>query len=175
MKKLFLLTLITGLMFTAFNVSAQTKKVRPSPPDTVKATTKSGIDISVAYSQPSIKGRTVGKEIAPYDGKVWRTGANEQTALIVSKDVKIEGHDLPAGKYSIWSIPGEKEWTIIINKNTTNWGTQYDEPSDVFRFTVPTDKSPKFVETMKFKVEKSGKVSFAWGDVMVAFTVKADK
>jgi hypothetical protein len=172
MKKLFLLTLITGLMFTAFNVSAQAKKPRPSPADTVKATTKSGIDITVAYSQPSIKGRTVGKEIAPFDGKPWRTGANEQTAITVSKDVKIEGNALPAGKYSIWSIPGEKEWVIIINKNTTNWGTEYDAPSDVFRFTVKTEKAPKFTETMKFMVDKSGKVSFVWGDVMVAFNVK---
>lgn len=172
MKKLILLTMITGLLFTAANVSAQNKKPRPSPPDTVKATTKSGVDISVAYSQPSIKGRTIGKEIAPYDGKPWRTGANEQTAITVSKDVTIDGNKLPAGKYSIWTIPGEKEWTVIINKNTTNWGTQYAADSDVFRFTVKPKKAPAFAEVMKFSIEKSGMVSFVWGDVWVGFMVK---
>jgi hypothetical protein len=172
MKKLLLLTLITGLLFTAANVSAQAKKPRPSPADTVKATTSNGVDISVAYSQPSIKGRTIGKEIAPYDGKPWRTGANEETAITVSKDVKVNGNALPAGKYSIWTIPGEKEWTVIINKNTTNWGTQYDEKSDVFRFKVKPAKAPAFTEVMKFSIDKSGKVSFAWGDVMVGFMVK---
>lgn len=174
MKKLFVLTLITGFIFTAFSASAQIKgdkSKRPSPPDTVKATTSNGVDIEVAYSQPSIKGRTIGNEIAPY-GKVWRTGANEETTIQVSKDVKLEGKALPAGKYSIWSIPGEKEWVIIINKNTTNWGTKYDEPSDFFRVTVKTQKAPSFTEKMKFTIDKSGKVAFLWGDDMVAFRVK---
>jgi len=170
MKKLFLLALIAGCMFTAFNVSAQ-KKERPSPPDTVRATTSKGVNITIAYSQPGIKGRTLGKEIATY-GKEWRTGANEQTAITFSKDVTIEGNKLPAGKYSIWSIPGEKEWVIIINKNTTNWGTDHDVAADLFRFTVKTQKAPAFAERMKFSITKSGKVSFVWGDAMVAFDVK---
>ncbi len=109
---------------------------------------------------------------APYNGKPWRTGANEQTAITVSKDVDIEGHHLPAGQYSIWTIPAEKEWTVIINKNTTNFGTKYAADSDVFRFKVTPKKSPVFVEVMKFSVEKSGMVSFAWGDMSVGFTVK---
>lgn len=172
MKKLLLLTLITGFMFTALHTSAQNKKPRPSPPDTVRATTAKGVDITIAYSQPSIKGRTIGKEIAPFNGKPWRTGANEETAITVSKDVKIEGHALPAGKYSIWTIPGESEWTVIINKNTTNWGTQYDQPSDVFRFTVKPTKAPAFTEVMKFSIDKSGKVALTWGNTVVAFMVK---
>ncbi|MES2278955.1 MAG: DUF2911 domain-containing protein [Bacteroidota bacterium] len=170
MKKLFFLTLITGLMCTALGASAQ-KKEKPSPADTVKGTTSKGVDITIAYSQPGIKGRTLGKEIATY-GQLWRTGANEQTAITVSKDVKVEGNELPAGKYSIWSIPGETEWVIIINKNTTNWGTNHDEPSDLFRFTVKTQKAKKFAERFKFAIEKSGKVSFVWGDALVAFSVK---
>lgn len=171
MKRLFFLTLITGFICSAIGASAQQKKERPSPADTVKATTKQGVDITIAYSQPGIKGRTLGKEIATY-GQLWRTGANEQTAITVSKDVKFEGNDLPAGKYSIWSIPGEKEWVIIINKNTTNWGTQHDEPSDLFKFTVKTQKAKKFAERFKFAIDKSGKVSFVWGDALVEFMVK---
>lgn len=175
MKKLFVLTLITGFMFTAFQASAQKamqdKSKRPSPPDTVKATTARGVDIEIAYSQPGIKGRTIGKEIAPY-GKVWRTGANEETTIQLSKDVKIDGKAVPAGKYSIWTIPGETEWVIIINKNTTNWGTKYDESSDLVRFNVKPQKAFAFTERLKFTIEKSGKVALTWGDVMVPFMVK---
>jgi hypothetical protein len=176
MKKLLFLTLITGFLFAAFAASAQQKKAedkskRPSPPDTVQATLSNGTHVIVAYSQPSIKGRTIGKEIAPY-GQVWRTGANEETTIEVSKAVKLEGKPLAAGKYSIWSVPGEKEWVIIINKNTTNWGTQHDEPSDLFKVTVPTQKAPAFTEKMKFSIDKSGKVSFVWGNDLVAFNLK---
>jgi hypothetical protein len=191
MKKLILSALFAGGMLLAFNASAQTapppppqppvakvKKPRPSPPDTVKATTKNGVDITIAYSQPGIKGRTVGKEIAPYDGKVWRLGANEATTLEVSKAVKIEGHDLPAGKYGLYAIPGEKEWTIIVNSVWKIWGLSYTQDeakgaqTDVFRFTVKPEKAPVFAELLKFSIEKSGEVSFVWGDVKVGFKVK---
>jgi len=171
MKKLVLSALIAVLAFTAFNASAQSKQKRPSPADTVKATINKGIEVSVAYSQPSIKGRTIGKEIAPY-GEEWRTGANEQTAITVSKDVKIAGNALPKGKYSIWSIPGEKEWVFIFNKNTTNWGTDHDKTADLFRVTVKTEKAAAFTEVMKFNIATNGKVSFSWGNTMAGFVVK---
>src|SRR6476620_9133225 len=95
------------LLFATMQSFAQTdKSKRPSPPDKVSETLKSGVVVSVDYSQPSVKGRTIGKEIAPY-GKVWRTGANEATVFEVSKDVTINGKTLPAGKYGLYSIPGE--------------------------------------------------------------------
>ena len=177
MKKLFILSLISACLLTVFSVSAQTmgakpKAPRPSLPDTVKETTKKGVTIEVDYSQPGVKGRTVGKEIAPFDGKVWRTGANEETTISFSKDVTLEGQKLAAGKYSLWSVPGPTEWVIIINKHTTDWGTVYDQANDVFRVTVKTQKAPEFVEKLKFAIDKSGKVSFSWGDYLVAFNVK---
>ena len=101
--------MITGL-FSAFTACAQ----RPSPPAKVSETTSAGVKITVDYSQPAVKGRTIGKEIAPF-GQVWSTGANEATWMEVSKDVKVEGKALKAGKYGIWTIPGEKEWTIRDN------------------------------------------------------------
>lgn len=176
MKKLFIFALFTLGMFVTLTASAQkrgTAKIdgRPSPADTVKATTKSGI-IEVDYCQPGVKGRTVGKDIAPFNGQPWRTGANDETTISFSKDVKVEGKDLPAGKYSLWTIPGEKEWVIIINKRTTDWGTNYKPDNDVFRVTVKTQKAPEFTERLKFSIDKSGKVSFVWGDYLVAFNIK---
>jgi hypothetical protein len=175
MKKIFLFAFIAGCLFTAFNASAQMKtedkSKRPSPPDSVMVTTGSGVTISVNYSQPAIKGRTIGKEIAPY-GKVWRTGANEATVFTVSKDVMIDGKALPAGKYGLYSIPGENEWVIIFNKTWNQWGTKYVEGEDALRITVKTMKAPTFTERLKFMVDKSGKVSFVWGNDMVSFKVK---
>ncbi|OKS87735.1 DUF2911 domain-containing protein [Mucilaginibacter polytrichastri] len=174
MKKLILFALLTIGSFSAFNASAQMaapKGPRPSPADTVKATTKNGVAIEIAYSQPAVKGRTIGKDIAPY-GKVWRTGANEATTISFSKDVKVEGKALPAGKYSLYSIPGEKEWVIIINKTAMQSGTEYKEADDALRVTVKTDKSAETVERFKFSIETSGKVSFVWGDKKVSFVVK---
>ncbi|WP_158827053.1 DUF2911 domain-containing protein [Mucilaginibacter lacusdianchii] len=172
MKKLIKVSFIVTFILSAFTASAQMdKSKRPSPPDTVRATTSKGVAIEVAYSQPSVKGRTIGTDIATY-GKVWRTGANEATTIQFSKDVKVEGKALPAGKYAIYTIPGEKEWTIMFNKGVKNWGTVYKEEDDAARVTVKTQKASSFTEKLTFKVDASGKVSFAWGDKMAAFVVK---
>lgn len=176
MKKIFALSLIVAL-FTTVTVSAQDKpkedkSKRPSPPALVTETTKSGVKITIDYSQPSLKGRTVGKEIAPYDGKVWRTGANEATTIELSKDVKVEGKALAAGKYSLHSIPGAAEWTIIFNKTANQWGSyEYKEADDALRVVVKPGKGPE-TEKLTFKIEKSGKVTISWGTVVVPFTVK---
>lgn len=166
MKKTFLFVLTMSL-FSAFTACAQ----RPSPPARVSETTSSGIKITVDYSQPAVKGRTIGKDIAPY-GKVWRTGANEATWMEVSKDVKVEGKALKAGKYGVWTIPGEKEWTIIFNSKSNVSGTAYSEADDVLRVKVKPGKSASFTERLTFSIAKSGLVSLAWGDHQVGFNVK---
>jgi hypothetical protein len=166
MKKEIFLFLATGL-FSAFTACAQ----RTSPQAKVSETTSAGVKITIDYSQPAVKGRTIGKDIAPY-GKVWRTGANEATWMEVSKDVKVEGKALKAGKYGIWTIPGEKEWTIIFNSKSNVSGTAYSEADDVLRVKVKPGKSASFTERMTFNIAKSGLVSLVWGDHQVNFNVK---
>ncbi len=84
-------------------------------------------DIEVAYSRPGVKGREIFGAMIPY-GKVWRTGANSATKLVFSTDVKIDGHDIPAGTYALMTIPDKDEWTVIINKGSDQWGSyKYDE------------------------------------------------
>ena len=166
MKKLFVLLLMTGL-FSGFTACAQ----RPSPAAKVSETTSAGVKISIDYSQPGVKGRTIGKEIATY-GKVWRTGANEATVFEVSKAVKVEGKSLPAGKYSLYTIPGENQWTVMINKSWNQSGTDYDQAQDAMRFTLKPVKSASFTERMTFKIAKSGLVSLIWGDHQINFNVK---
>ncbi len=172
MKKQIVFIASLFILFTTLQVSAQAdKSKRPSPPAIVTETIKSGVKITVDYSQPSVKGRTIGKEIAPF-GKVWRTGANEATVFEITKAVKVNGMDLPAGKYSLYSIPTETEWTVIFNKSWKQSGTKYDEAQDALRIKVKPTASKEFVEKMTFTIEKSGDVKLHWGNVIVPFKVK---
>ena len=170
MKKVLLLSAIA---LVTLGVKAQDdKSKRPSPPAKVTETISSGTVITIDYSQPSVKGREIGKEIAPY-GKVWRTGANEATTFEVSKDVKVEGKALPAGKYGLFTIPNKEEWVVIFNKTPNQWGAyKYAEADDVLRIKVKPTKAPAFTERMTFNVDKSGKVSLLWGNEEVDFKVQ---
>ena len=168
MKKLFFLS---GIVLSVLVACAQDKSSRPSPPATEKETLSNGADVTIDYSQPSLKGRTVGKEVAPY-GKVWRTGANEPTTIEISKDVKVEGQALPAGKYAIYTIHGENEWVVIFNKKTSGWGTQYDESQDLLRVKVKPTKASAASEKMTFDVAKNGQVALVWGDQQVNFKLQ---
>ncbi|RMG72406.1 MAG: DUF2911 domain-containing protein, partial [Bacteroidetes bacterium] len=93
-------------------------------------------EITINYGSPAAKGRTLWGDLVPY-GAVWRTGANEATTFTVSQDVTIEGQTLPAGTYSLFTIPGESDWTIIFNKTAEQWGAyEYDEAADALRVKV---------------------------------------
>ena len=112
----------------------------------------------------------------PY-GEVWRTGANEATTFEVNKDVEIEGQKLSAGKYSLFTIPGEKEWTLIFNKEASQWGAyNYKVEEDALRVTLKPEKVKEMSERLTFKInEKAGKVTLYWENIAVPFTVKTPK
>ena len=149
------------------------KASRPSPPDSVKVTLESGAMVSINYSKPAVKGRTIGKDLEPMEGKVWRTGANEATVFETSKNVKVEGKDLPAGKYGLFTVVNGDEWTIIFNKTWSQWGAfDYKEADDALRVKVKGKKAKDFAERMAFKIEKDGDVSLLWGDKEVEFKLK---
>ncbi|MFC0771718.1 DUF2911 domain-containing protein [Terrimonas alba] len=170
MKSALLLTIASVTMLVACGQDDKSK--RPSPPAQARETLASGAVITIDYSQPSVKGRTIGKDLEPMAGKVWRTGANEATVFEVSKDVKVEGKDLPAGKYALFTIANEDEWTIIFNKNPKQWGAyDYKESEDALRVKVKPAKAETFAEKMTFVVDKNGTVSLLWGDRKVDFKV----
>ena len=130
-----------------------------------------GVDVVINYGSPSVKGRTIGQGLAPF-GEIWRTGANKATTFEVKQDVSIEGQSLPAGKYSVFTIPGQDNWVIIFNKVNDQWGTVYDQAEDALRITVPASKDAGFQETMDFVVD-GNKVVFRWGSWAVPFSVAA--
>jgi Protein of unknown function (DUF2911) len=171
MKTLFLFLIALSLVTVA---SAQVdKSKRPSPPALAKETLTNGTVVSIDYSQPSVKGRTIGKDLEPINGKVWRTGANEATVFEVSKDVKIEGKHLAAGKYGLFTISGDNEWTIIFNKTWDQLGAfNYKETEDALRVKVKPGKAKQFSEKMTFIISKGGKVTLLWGDIQVDFNVQ---
>jgi hypothetical protein len=171
MKRIVMLSLLTSIFFTTIGYSQQDKSQRASPPAEAKQTTANGLVIAINYSQPSLKGRTLGVDVATY-GKVWRTGANEATTFEISRDAKIAGQPLKAGKYSLYSIPGEDEATLIFNKAWNQWGTVYNESEDVLRVKITPDESPQFTEKMTFSIEPSGLVTFMWGNGMASFMVE---
>ena len=162
-----------ALFISLVTVGQEDKSKRPSPPAVAKETTGTGVTITIDYSQPSVKGRTIGKDLEPMAGKVWRTGANEATVFEINKDAKVEGKALPAGKYGLFTIMDGDDWTIIFNKTWKQWGAfNYKEGDDALRVKVKGGKAKAFAEKMSFNVDKSGKVSLLWGDQQVAFTVK---
>jgi len=130
---------ISGLAVVS-SLQAQTPNIEfpaASPACTLKQ--RVGLtDITVVYSRPGVKGRTIfgSGGILPF-GQVWRTGANQATKISFSTPVKLEGNEIPAGNYSLFTIPGVDDWTIIINKNTNQWGAfQYHTNEDLVRFKV---------------------------------------
>src|SRR5687768_961252 len=132
MKSLLLLAVATSSML--LTCGQEDKSKRPSPPAVAKETLANGTVVTIDYSQPSVKGRVIGKDVEPMAGKLWRTGANEATVFEVSKAVKVEGKDLPAGKYALFTIANEGEWTIIFNKTWKQEGVDnYKEADDALR------------------------------------------
>jgi hypothetical protein len=150
----------------------QDKSKRPSPPGTAEVTLKNK-EITIDYSRPSLKGRKVGQELAPY-GKVWRTGANEATALNTAIDLNIGGAKVPAGKYTLYTLPSEGTWKLIINKQTGQWGTQYDESQDLARVDMKKTALPQSVEqfTISFdkKDENTANLNLDWENCVFPWT-----
>lgn len=168
------LTLI-GILVTSVMYAQMDKSKPASPPETATGTI-SGSAITINYSSPAVKGRKIWGGLVPYD-QVWRLGANKATTFETSKDITVEGKKLPAGTYSLYAIPGEKEWTFIFNSKTGQWGikndgsTTEDPANDVLRVTVKSEKSASFNERMKFEVGKKG-FSLLWENLKVPVSAK---
>ena len=174
LSTLWLALLLLSFSSFAQDTTPEDKSKRPSPPAIVAAKTPAAT-ISIDYSRPSVRGRKIFGELVPLN-QVWRTGANEATMFSVDKNVKIEGQSLPAGKYSLFTIPSQDEWTIIFNKVPVQWGAfKYDETQDALRVKVKPKVTPRLTEQMTFTIDKSGKVSILWENTQVDFMVTAAK
>ena len=172
-KTTLLAIMIAATVATAVPALADLDLPRPSPKATA-AQTVGVTDITIAYCRPSVRGRVIWGGLVPYD-QVWRTGANEATTITFSDEVAIEGHELPAGTYGLFTIPGKDEWTVIFNKGAKQWGAyDYKQADDVLRVKVKPQQAA-FTEVMTFGFPTvtidSTTVALTWDKLEVQFTL----
>ena len=125
----------------------------PSPPRTADVSL-SGATITIKYSAPSARGRTIFGGLVPY-GEVWRTGANAATTLITSSSLQIGDLSVPAGTYTLYSVPTQSGWQLVVNKQTGQWGTVYTKAQDLGRTTMAVGSTAAPVETFVIDFEKT--------------------
>ena len=147
------IAIVIGLILTLSVFAACQGK--PSPPASASCDL-GGKSIKTNYSSPRMKGRKIYGELVPF-GEVWRTGANEATTFVTSGDIVVGGKTVPAGSYTIFTVPAADKWTLIINKKTGEWGIPYKYESDeLARVDMKVSKLPSPVENFKISYEKSG-------------------
>lgn len=116
------------------------------------AMTAKGANISIEYGAPSKRGREVFGALVPYD-EIWRTGANDATVISLKTPFFVGEYKLAPGKYSLWTIPGAQQWKVIFNRQTGQWGTDYDPGQDVLTYTTIPGMSEEVIEQMQFSIQ----------------------
>jgi hypothetical protein len=172
MRIAFISLLLIGISFNGFSQEA----VKPRPSPTAIVTVKyEDTYVKVTYNQPHKRGRSVFGDLVPY-GEVWRTGANEATEITITEDIEMAGNRIEAGTYSLFTIPGKDEWTIILNGELGQWGSyNYNEESDVVRFTVPSGLTDAVWEPFTIAFEQNNseaEMRMMWDRTMVSIPIK---
>ena len=158
--------LLIAFILTQSSFFAQVTIPDASPAASIKQTI-GYTEVTIEYNRPSLRNRDMFEDLTR-EGEVWRTGANMATRLTLSDKITVGGKELSPGKYSIYSIPGKKEWTIIINRKIS-WGTQYDEKLDLVRIKVPTLKSKENHESFTFYFSNTTEDSAILGFVLLLY------
>lgn len=158
------------------NIFAQNEPPRLSPKASVSQVT-GYTEVSIVYSRPGVKDREIWGGLVPYN-QVWRTGANEATTIEFNDDVVVSGNEVPKGKYGLFTIPGENEWTIILNKVWDQWGAfNYNEEEDLLRFNVKPEKSDftaRLLFTFEYKSPYSANIVLEWNHIEVPFLIETN-
>lgn len=146
---------------------------RASPLSVAHATLDDGTYVKVIYSSPRKRGREIFGGLVPY-GEVWRLGANEATEITTTSPLNFGGRTLEPGTYALFAIPGEDEWTIIVNRNLGQWGAyEYDEAADLMRFTVPAERISESYEAFTINFEEDTQdLALMWDQTKVTIPVE---
>ena len=156
-------------------LAQQDKASRPSPPAKAECKLQGGKSITIDYSSPRAKGRKIFGSLVPY-GQVWRAGANEATTFVVGSDVTVGGKAVPAGSYTIFTIPAEDKWTLLISKKTGEWGTAYPGPdNDLARIDMKVSKLGAPVENFTIALDQSSTgctLKMQWENTEAAVDIK---
>jgi len=151
-----LVAVFLPLTICAIAAAQQDKSQRPSPPASAECKFSDGKTITVDYSSPRVKGRKIFGDLVPY-GQVWRAGANEATTFVTTASLSVEGKEVPAGSYTIFTVPNQDSWTLIINKHTGEWGVPYKyESEELARVPMSVGKTSALVENFTIAFDQSG-------------------
>lgn len=150
-------------------------KAPASPPEKATCDLAGGKTITTDYSSPRMKGRKIFGGLVPY-GEVWRTGANSATTFVTTADVEVGGKTVPAGSYTLFTVPNPDKWTLIINKKTGEWGIPYKYQGDeLARIDMSVSKTPSPLENFTISYEKTGSgctLQIAWDTTMASVNVR---
>jgi hypothetical protein len=156
MKNTLSVLMVLALVCCASFAQMQDKSKRPSPAATAQCSFPDGKKITVDYSRPSMKGRKIYGGLVPYDQE-WRTGANEATTFVTDTDLMVAGTKVPAGSYTLFTVPSQSSWTLIISKKTGEWGIPYPgEGDDLARIDMKTSALPSPVEQFLISFDHAG-------------------
>jgi hypothetical protein len=176
MKKIAITVLFVFAL--CFMSSAQDKSKRPSPPEQAQCKFSDGKTITVDYSSPRAKGRKIFGELVPY-GQVWRTGANEATTFVTTTAVSAEGRDVPAGNYTIFTVPEQNKWTLIVNKKTGEWGIPYKyESEELVRIPMSVSKTSAPGENFTIQFDQGGNactLNISWEETQASVKLNEKK
>jgi hypothetical protein len=177
MKKISMLFTAAICSLITLNADAQVLMPQASSSQTLIQEFGMG-KVSVKYSRPNIKGRSITADLAPY-GEVWRTGANDATVISFTDAVTMEGNAIAPGEYALFTIPGKDEWTIILNKETKQWGSySYKQAEDVLRFKVKPVKQKEKIETFTITFNdvttSTARLDLIWGNIRVPVNMTTD-
>ena len=170
MKNLITTIAFAFVMLLSTNVNAQKFPGLDKSPLDLASFPSRGSEkiIKVFYSRPQLKGRSIGTDLAPY-GKLWRTGANDATEIRLFADMKLGNTVVKAGTYSLFTIPGEKEWIIIISSDVNNWATSgYKKSNEEARTTISVTSGDESIEAFSIAFDKDGTMHLGWGKVRLA-------
>ncbi|MGB5555348.1 MAG: DUF2911 domain-containing protein [Flavobacteriaceae bacterium] len=177
LKWLLIVVVVLAVLFFTVGQSYMREQTKKHSPEKVATMKTGGMDLSVKYSSPSKKGRVIFGELVPYDA-VWRTGANEPTVFSTTTDISVAGQKLPAGTYSLWTIPNPNQWSVILNTEVPDWGvtilsmgkkTQRDPEKDAIEIEVATEKLATPQENFIIDFETSGQafMTLSWDDTKI--------
>lgn len=156
---MFKIAAFAALIVIAFSTASsaqQDKSKRPSPPAQAQCKFSDGKTITVDYSSPRAKGRKIFGDLVPY-GQVWRTGANDATTFVTTGALSAEGKDIPAGSYTMFTVPEQNKWTLIVNKHTGEWGIPYKyESEELARIPMSVSKTSGPVENFTISFDQGG-------------------
>lgn len=173
-----LINLTTMAIAQSDGMQANSKKPPLSPPGQATLTFADGGTVTIDYSRPSMRNRKIFGGLVPFD-QVWRTGANAATSLKTTADLNIGGTNVPKGSYTIYTLPSANGWQLIINKQTGQWGTEYDQKQDLARIPMKVTQRPSGLELFTISLDKTsgnaGVMKLEWENTIASVDIKEAK